>query len=79
MSTLFLVLDFGCFASDPYASNKFLEGQMNETASNVSVFHYVDTTLIVFMLGGIAHILIRVGAMSAKIDAMWKWYQEHVK
>ena len=52
---------------------------MNETASNVSVFHYVDTTLIVFMLGGIAHILIRVGAMSAKIDAMWKWYQEHVK
>jgi hypothetical protein len=39
----------------------------------------VDSVLLVAVLGGIAHTLIKVGQMQTKIDTMWEWYKDHVK
>jgi hypothetical protein len=37
-------------------------------------WHYLDTGLIGAVLAGIAHLLIKIGAMQTKIDAMWNKY-----
>jgi len=72
---MFLVLDRDSGSRDLYVGFQLLEGErgMNST------LQYVDTGLIFAVLMGVAHVLIKVGAMQTKIDTMWDWYKEHVK
>jgi hypothetical protein len=40
---------------------------------------WIDSALIVAVLGGIAHVLIKVGSMNTKIDTMWEWWKKEMR
>lgn len=46
-------------------------------AANEAFWHYIDVGGIAAVLGGIAHILVKLGAMQTKIETMWEWWKEH--
>ena len=73
MRPMFLVLDRCSFAGNSHAGDQFLESE------GMNLLNFIDTGLILAVLGGIAHILVKVGSMSTKIDTMWEWYKEHVR
>ena len=42
------------------------------------LFHYIDSAGILMILGGMVHILVKVGSMKTKIDTMWNWFGNKV-
>lgn len=51
---------------------------MQIQAVHDTLLDYLNSTLLALLLGGVVHTFIRVGAMSTKIDTMWKFFlKEH--
>lgn len=42
------------------------------------LFHYIDSGGILLILGGMIHVLIKVGAMKTKIDTLWNWFTKRI-